>query len=168
MKFWVLLVVAVRHRLEGEVKRYDSLIYKTALDPHLPAIVQGARMNKLIDTKNMLLNLKVIYDSLCSAFGEEKIELLKSASNPQFVVKYVSEHAISPFEYLLMLQRAREEGVRILASLGLYPSKMRECYGSLTVIKRAAVGVEKALDEIDKSAKCIVEPTTRVYSSVSL
>jgi hypothetical protein len=168
MKFWVLLVVAVRRRLEGEVKRYDSLIYKTALDQHLPAIVQGARMNKLIDTKNMLLNLKVIYDRLCTALGEEKIELLKSASNPQFVVKYVSEHAISPFEYSLMLQRASEEGVKTLASLGLYPSKMRECYGSLNVVKHTAVVVEKALDEIDKSAKYIESPTTRVYSSASL
>ncbi len=168
MQFWVLLVIAVRRRLEGEVRRYDSLIYKTALDPHLPAIVQSARMTELIDTKNMLLNLKVIYDRLCEALDAEKIGLLKSASCAKFAVDYVSAHSLTPYEYSLKLQRASAEGVRVLTSLGLYPSKMRDCYGSLKVVKHAIVGVESALDEIDRSAKFITEPTTRIYSSASL
>ena len=168
MKLWVLLVCAVRRRLEDEVDRVDKEIFKTALNPHLPAKIQSDRVVELINRKNMLINLKVLYDRLSDALGEDKVKLLSSASGAKRVEKYLTDKKLTPYSYSRRLQLAAEEGVAVLCGLGFCPSKMREDYGDLFVVRYALGGIVYTLDSVEKAAGIGALPPTRIYSSASL
>ena len=154
MEIWVLVIIAIRNKLEEAVKRAQNKIMKIALNPTIDALKQSAIISELINNKNMLVNLKILYDRIEEKLGAEDLNFLKEfALIREDVEGFCIKNMISPALAIEKVEKLTNIGTMPLKKLGLTVGKMEEDYESLPLVALLKTAIIRTIRQIKKRAK---------------
>lgn len=154
MEIWVLVIIAIRNKLEETVKRAQNKIMKIALNPTIDALKQSAIISELINDKNMLVNLKILYDRIEEELGPESLNFLKEfALIREDIDEFCIKNMISPSLAIQKVEEFTEQGTMPLKKLGLTVGKMEEDYESLPLVALSLSAIKRTIRRIKKKAK---------------
>ena len=149
MEIWVLVIIAIRSKLDESVKRAERKIMKIALNPTIDALKQSAIISDLINNKNMLVNLKVLYDRISDALQSEKMDFLtKIVSLRDNVDAYCFENKTTPGAIIEKIHAYTDEGAMPLRKLGITVGKLQDDYGDLPLVALSQMTIKRIVKQI--------------------
>ena len=151
VEIWVLLIIFIRNKLDELVFRAERKIMKVALNPTVDALKQSARVSELINNKNMLVNLKVLYDRIEDKLRGERLDFIKNfLYNRDDLDEYCIKNKTTPTQLLDTVISYAGEGALPLKSLGFSVGKMEEDYGSITIVAMGMLTIKRILSNTRK------------------
>ena len=149
MEIWVLLIILIRNKLDQAVIRAERKIMKVALNPTIDALKQSAQVCDLINNKNMLVNLKVLYDRIEMVLQGEKLDFIKEfLAIRDDVDEYCLKRRTTPSALIDKVLSFANEGSLPLKNLGITVGKMEEDYGSLTLVAMSMAALKRAVRQL--------------------
>lgn len=154
MEIWVLVIIAIRNKLEEAVKRAQNKIMKVALNPTIDALKQSAIISDLINNKNMLVNLKILYDRIEEELGADKLQFLKDFTLiREDIDGFCIKNMTSPSLVIQKVEEFTAIGAMPLKKLGLTVGKMEEDYEILPLVALSLSAIKRTIGRIKKKAK---------------
>ncbi len=146
MEIWVLLIIAVKSKLHEAVKRTDKKIMHIALNPNMQAKRQSSMISELINKKNMLVNLKVLYDRITEKMDVNKLKVIKDfLQTRESIDEYCLKNTCDPITFINTVLSYANEGADILRGLRLTVGKMEEDYMSLPLVYMTLLMLKRML-----------------------
>jgi hypothetical protein len=146
VEIWVLLIIAIKSKLYEAVQRTDKKIMHIALNPNMQASRQSAIVSDLINKKNMLVNLKVLYDRIEEKIDESKLKVIKDFLYArEDVDEYCLKNTCDPIAFTNMVLSYANEGADVLRGLKLTVGKMEEDYMSLPLVYMTLLMIKRML-----------------------
>ncbi len=165
MEIWVLLIIAVKSKLGEAVENVEKKIMQIALNPYMQAKIQSSKISELINKKNMLVNLKVLYDRIEENIDAEKLVFLRRfLSARENVDEYCLKNRCDPTEFANNVLSFANEGSIPLKKLRLTVGKMEEDYSSIPLVYMTLLMIKRMLSTV-KEVTPGVELAFRKYVS---
>lgn len=149
MEIWVLLIIAINGKLSEAVEAMERRIMKIALNPNMETRHQSELVSDLINKKNMLVNLKVLYDRIEEELEEGKLSFLKAFLSERVSVdEYCLKNRCDPTEFVNRIFEYAGEGSAPLKRLRLTVGKMEEDYSFLPIVYMTFSMIKKMLNSV--------------------
>lgn len=128
MENWIIMICLIYSKLEKLVDRYDDRIMKLALRPTGNCAFDYSRVTEAMNCKNMLINLKILYEHIHEAIGEECVEAIKHVVTRERIRKYCEENDVNTIEMSRMVKSAFSKAKEVLLKLSYNQSKFKRDY----------------------------------------
>ena len=152
MEIWVLLIIAIRIKLEDAAERVEKRIMKVALNPTIEAERQSAIVSDLINKKNMIVNLKVMYDRIENVLSAEDIAfLIKFMRVRDDLDSFCIANKMTPTQLSEKVIQIADEGAKPLRRLGLTVGKMEDDYSMLPIVSMTLFSIKRIMSRLKAS-----------------
>lgn len=104
MENWIIMICLINNRLVSQVESYDRRIMKLALKHTKSSLFDCQQVARAMNNKNMLINLKILYDHIYQAVGAEGVEAIKHVVTRERIREYCNKNSIT---HTVMMRRVK-------------------------------------------------------------
>lgn len=167
MENWIITICLVNKRLESLVESYDRRIMKLALKTTGNCFFDCEKVANTMNNKNMLINLRILYEHIEQAIGVDGVEAIKHVITRDRIREYCEKNKLTRAGLIRKLKIAFSKAKTELINLSYDKTKFEKDYDQVSEVMALYTRVSSAnwLRRVEQT--CVKKNTNDVlFSSI--